>query len=134
LKAFLDAPLPIYLNTISDPSSRAQYENLYIYFTTKYKLYTDVLVLDEVLYISKKKYGVPYDLTAEFLKTVVFPYVSVIDLAEEEFKQALRLVLEHNLKPSDALHMGAMKAMGINNIISEDRDFDRTGEVKRIWL
>ena len=66
MKAFLDAPLPIYLNTISDPSSRAQYENLYIYFTTKYKLYTDVLVLDDVLYISRKKYGIPYDLTIKW--------------------------------------------------------------------
>ena len=59
MKAFIEAPLFIYLNTLSDSNTRMPYENLYIRVLTEYKPYIDVLVLDEVIYVSKKKYEVP---------------------------------------------------------------------------
>ena len=46
MKAFIDAPLLVYLNTMSNPSARIPYENLYIRALTEYRPYTDVLVLD----------------------------------------------------------------------------------------
>ncbi|MCY0891552.1 MAG: hypothetical protein OWQ51_11405 [Pyrobaculum arsenaticum] len=61
MKVFTDSPLLIYLNTVADPNTRAMYENFYI--SDRYKPYTDVLVLDELLYASKKKYGIPYKTT-----------------------------------------------------------------------
>ena len=67
MKAFMDAPLLIYLNTMSDPRARTPYENFYIRILTDYKLYTDVLVLDEVIYISRRKYGAPYDVSLKFV-------------------------------------------------------------------
>jgi predicted nucleic acid-binding protein len=50
LKAFIDANLLIYLNTVSDHGDRAVYEGLYMDIITDYKPYIDVLVLDELLY------------------------------------------------------------------------------------
>jgi len=134
MKAFIDAPLLIYLNTMTDPSARMPYENLYIRVLTKYKLYTDVLVLDEVIYISRRKYGIPYDVSVEFIKSVVLPYVSIIDLGEDEYKLAEKILVEYNLKPSDSLHLGAMLSNAINLIISEDKEFDKVKSVKRLWM
>jgi len=42
VKVFIDAPLLIYLNTVTDPKTRILYENFYIDILTKYKLYTDI--------------------------------------------------------------------------------------------
>lgn len=134
MKVFIDSPLLIYLNTLADSRVRIPYENLYLETLTKYKPYTDVLVLDEVLYISKKKYGIPYSISVEFIESNVLPYVSVISLGEDEYRLASKFLVEHNLKPSDALHLGTMIGNGINLIISEDREFDRVQAVKRLWI
>ena len=44
-----------------------------------------MLVLDELLHISKKKYGIPYN-TTEFIETAILPY-TIIELGEE-YRQA----------------------------------------------
>ncbi|MCE4619561.1 MAG: type II toxin-antitoxin system VapC family toxin [Desulfurococcales archaeon] len=134
MRAFIDAPLLIYLNTMSDPRARMSYEDFYIRTLTDYKLYTDVFVLDEVTYISKRKYGIPYYVSSRFIESIILPYISIINLGEDEYKLAARILVEYNLKPSDSLHLGAMLSNGINLIISEDREFDRIKEVKRLWI
>ena len=134
MKAFIDAPLLIYLNTMSNPRARMSYEDFYIRSLIDYKLYIDVLVLDEVIYISRRKYGIPYHVSSKFIESIVLPYVSIITLGEDEYKQATRILVEYNLKPSDSLHLGAMLSNSINLIISEDKEFDRVKEVKRLWI
>lgn len=95
-------------------------------------LFIDVLELDETLYVSKKKFNVPYELTLEFLDKLVLPYVHVLEIGKEEFEIAKQLL--SFLKPSDALHAGAMLNYGIDKILSEDKDFDKIDKIKRIWL
>jgi len=51
--AFIDANFFIYLNCISDDMQRKPYEDFYVKIITSYKLSTDILVLDELIYISK---------------------------------------------------------------------------------
>ena len=46
----------------------------------------------------------------------------------------MRLLAEYNLKPSDALHVAAMRTNGIELVISEDRKLDRVPRMKRAWL
>ena len=134
MKAFIDAPLLIYLNTISDPRARMPYEDFYIRVLTDYKPYTDVLVLDEVIYISRRKYGIPHHVSLKFIESIVLPYISIISLGEDEYKRAAGILAEYNLKPSDSLHLGAMLNNGINIIISDNKEFDRMKEVKRLWI
>ena len=55
MKAFVDANLLIYLNTVRSVAVRVLYENFYVDILEKYKAYTDVLVLDELLYVSWEK-------------------------------------------------------------------------------
>jgi len=134
MKVFIDAPLLIYLNTLTNSRYRILYENFYIETLTRYKPYTDVLVFDELIYISKKKYGIPYDVSIEFIKSNVLPYITIISLGEEEYSQAEKMMLEYGLKPSDALHLGAMIGNNIELIVSEDREFDRISTIKRLWI
>lgn len=134
MKVFIDAPLLIYLNTLTNLRYRILYENFYIEILTKYKPYTDVLVLDELIYISKKKYNIPYDVSIKFVETNILPYTTVLNLDEEEYEYATEIIVKHNLKPSDALHIGAMMNNNITLIVSEDRGFDRIPAVKRLWI
>ncbi len=134
MKIFIDAPLLIYLNTLTDPKDRILYENYYIDLLSRYKVFTDALVLDELIYVSKKKYGVPYELSIEFIEAIILPYVNILEIGEEEYGYASKLIIEYNLKPSDALHIGTMLNNGINVIISEDKEFDKVDQIKRKWL
>ena len=45
---------------------------------SRHKVYIDVLVLDELIYVPKKKYGVPYTLTLEFIESIVLPYTAAV--------------------------------------------------------
>lgn len=133
MKAFVDASLLIYLNAMADEAQRERYENFYIDLLTRYKLYTDDLVLDELLYVSRKKYKIPYEITAEFIDTIVLPYVTVLSLGANEYEVAKKVLLEYNVKPSDAFHVAAMVNNSIRYIISEDKEFDRVKEIERLW-
>jgi len=134
VKVFIDAPLLIYLNTLADSKDRILYENFYVEILTKYKPYTDVLVLDELIYISRKKYGIPYRVSVEFIQSNVLPYIHVLSLGEDEYNYAVKVLVEYNLKPSDALHLGAMTNNGITLIVSEDKEFDKISTIKRLWI
>ena len=134
MKVFIDANLLVYLNTVTELASRVMYEDFYLRLLTRYKAYTDVLVLDELIYVSHRRYGVPYDVTLEFVKSIVRPYVAMLPIGEEEFDQAVRVIREYGLKPSDAIHVGVMRANGIELVASEDRDFERVGGLKRVWM
>lgn len=112
---------------------RSSYENFYLDILAKYRVYTDILVLDELIYVSRKKYGVPYELSIEFARSVVLPYVTLLSIEEEEYNYAVE-VIKIGLRPSDAIHIGAMRSNGMKLIISEDEDFDKVKGVKRIWM
>jgi len=134
LRIFIDTPLLVYLNTLTDPRDKLLYENYYLDLLSKYKAYTDVLVLDELIYVSKKKYGIPYELSIEFIEAIVLPYINILELGEEEYEHASKLMIEYKLKPSDSLHIGAMLNNGINVIVSEDKEFDKIKQIKRVWI
>ena len=56
---------------------------------------------------------------------IVLPYVTVLELGEEEYREAARLLTGYNLKPSDALHLAAMRINGIGLVLSEGRELDK---------
>ena len=134
MKIFIDAHLLIYLNTLTDSRDRILYENFYIDILTKYKPCTDVLVLDELIYISGKKYGIPYKISIEFIQSNILPYTSILSLSEDEYNYAAKILMEYGIKPSDALHLGAMINNGITLIASEDKEYDKIPTIKRLWI
>ena len=132
MKIFIDASLLIYLN-IPLPEDQARIVDDFYKKLLSETLYTDVLVLDETIYISKKKYGVPYSDTINFIDTAVLPYVTILPIGELEYHKAKVYIERYNLKPSDALHLAVMDNNGITIIATEDEDFDKT-HIKRKWL
>jgi len=134
VRVFIDANLLIYLNTISDYRNRLAYEAFYLDLLVNNKAYIDVLVLDELLWVSWRKYNVPYFVTLDFINKVVKPYVTILPLSEGEFEEAANLIKEYSIKPSDAFHIAVMKTHNISTIASEDREFDKIGGIKRVWL
>ena len=131
-KIFVDANLLIYLNI---PLSEEQSDLVldFFKFLLKNDLYTDILVLDEVIYISRKKYGVDNELTLEFIDKVIVSNFSIVPLGFNEYVKAKEYILRYNLKPSDAIHVAAMDSHGITLIASEDKAFDKT-HVERLWI
>ena len=89
-------------------------------------------MLDEAIYVSWRKYGVPFRHTVQLLDEVVLPYTGVLSLGYEEYARARELL--GLLKPSDALHVAAMLNNGVRVIASEDEDFDRVEGIRRLWV
>jgi len=133
MRAFIDSNLLIYLNVTSDPDTRISLEEFYVDLVRNHELYLDPLVLDELLWVSKKKYRIPYDITSEFIISVVDPFVEVLSLGREEILESTT-ILKYGLPPSDALHLAAMKLNGIDTVVSEDEELDKVPWVRRIWL
>jgi len=134
MKVFIDANLLIYLNTLTTEEIRRSYESFYLNLAVEHRMYTDALVLDEVIYISKKRYLVPYVTTLSFIESIVLPYITILPLSEAEYNKAAKIIEKYNVKPSDALHIGAMRTNDINVVASEDEELDRIEEIKRIWI
>jgi len=134
MRVFIDANLLVYLNTLTTEDVRVIYENFYLNLMAEHRIYTDVLVLDEVIYVSKKRYSVPYVTTLSFIESIVLPYTTILPLSEDEYKEAAKLIEKYNVKPSDALHIGAMITNRIPTLVSEDKELDRISEIKRVWI
>ena len=133
MRIFLDASFIIYLNVDVPDNLAEKIDALYKQLITNNKLYTDVLVLDEVIHVSRKKYKVPYSETINMLDDIVIPYVEVLPIGLMEYLKAKENMLKYNLKPSDAIHLAVIENNGLQAIVTEDEDFDRI-TIKRIWF
>ena len=133
MKVFVDSSLLVYLNVKMPYSEAKLVEDLWLELMLKHSLYTNVLVLDELIYVSKKKYGVGFEETMEFIDRAVLPYVDVLSIGLSEYIGAKKLMKEYGLKPSDSIHVATIESYGLQAIATEDEDFDRV-RIKRIWV
>ena len=81
-KIFIDTNYFIYLN-VQEPEQRKLYNNFYSKLLEKYDLYTDVLVLDELIFVSKKKYSVPYNASIDLIENDILPYVAILGITKK---------------------------------------------------
>lgn len=132
MKLFLDACFLIYLNT-STQGDRAALDDLFRSILRE-QLYTNLLAMDETLYISKRKYKVPYEATMSFFRSIVLPHTDVIAIDELDIESLQRYLEKYNVKPSDALHLSSMEKEGISSIVTEDTVFERVNGIHRVWL
>ncbi|MGC9183676.1 hypothetical protein [Caldisphaera sp.] len=86
MKSFIDSSLFIYLNVKVTNEIIDKIEKFFSHLNKNYYLYTNVLALDEVLYISKKKYKVEYKDTMEFIDKFIIPYVTILGLSQDEYE------------------------------------------------
>jgi len=133
MKVFVDASLFIYLNVRMPEKDARLIEEFWLNLVVNHMLFTNILVLDEVIYVSKRKYGVEYVETLEFIDKVVLPYVEVLSIGLNEYLRAKELMTKYRFKPSDSIHAATIETHGLQAIATEDEDFDKIG-VKRIWI
>ncbi len=126
---FLDANFLIYLNL-----GVREAEEFYAKLLSMETIAVNPLVLDEAIYISKKKYNVKFEDTIEFLDNIVLPYSIILPITQDDYNKAKEIILKYNLKPSDAFHVAVMLNNHINKILTEDKDFDNVKEIKRVWI
>lgn len=132
MKLFLDASFIIYLNTVVT-GDRDSIDGLLKRILTE-ELYTNLLVIDETLYISLRKYKVPYATTMSFFEEVILPYTEVVPIDENDIENLQRFLTKYDMKPSDSIHLSSMGKKGVNSIVSEDTAFDRVEGINRVWL
>jgi len=83
MKVFVDASLFIYLN-VPIPEDQAQLiDSLWKGLLSEHEVFTNLLVLDEVIYVSKKKYNVEQEETLEFIDHTVLPHVELLSIGAE---------------------------------------------------
>ncbi len=133
MKVLIDASLLIYLNVRMMDEEARIVEGFWERLLRNHELFTNLLVLDETIYISKKKYGVAFSDTLEFIDKAVLPHVEVLALGLETYLEARKYMIKYDLNPSDSIHAATAEVFGLQAIASEDRDFDKIG-IKRLWL
>lgn len=94
---------------------------------------TSILTWDEFLYVLQKKQGVKK--SQENGKALLAtPNLIFIEAGEETIKKAQNLVENYQLKPRDAIHAATAILNNCIEIASDDKDFDKIKELKRIKI
>jgi len=132
LRAFLDSSFLIYLNTLR-AEERGEIDRLFASLL-KEELFTNLLVLDELLYVSRHRYGLPYEVTLDFFRKVALPCTEILPVEGRDVRIMEKYLTKYNLKPSDAIHLATMEKAGVTNIVTEDKEFDRIPGIRRIWI
>lgn len=134
MKAFIDANLLIYLNAVKTLKLRALYTSFYLSILQRYRASTDILVMDELLYISWRRYKIPYEATISFIDSAVLPYVEVLPLTRNEYVKAAEILKTYKVKPFDALHAAVMLMNDVPKIVTEDKEFSRIKGIEVEWF
>lgn len=92
---------------------------------------TSILTWDEYFHSIRKNLGVDYALT-ESEKLIRFLNLKFIDADINTIIFAQQLIKKYNLKPRDAIHAATAIVNKCDSIISDDSDFDKIKEIKRI--
>ena len=134
MKIFLDSSYLIYLGySMSDEIFNYVTNFLRESVERGDRLFVNMIVVDEVLWILTKKYKVPLSEALELMDRLM-PLIEVIPLDYMDYDDMRRIMMNYGLKPSDALHVASMRKAGIKHIVSEDKEFDKIPWIKRTWL
>ncbi len=133
MRVLVDASLIVYLNVRMPDDEAKLVEDFWEGLLRSHELFTNLLALDEAIYVSERKYGVPYGETLELIDRAVLPHVDVLPLSLETYLEARKYMVKYGLKPSDSIHAATVEVFGLQAIASEDRDFDKT-DIKRLWF
>ncbi len=95
--------------------------------------YTSTLTWDEVVWAVRKFMGREESIT-QGQKLLGFINLHFITVDENILCRAQALMSNYNLKPRDSVHVSSAIDRKLKAIISDDVDFDKVKEVKRIPL
>ncbi len=94
---------------------------------------TSVLTWDELVWICRKNLAVT--LAIEIGQSLLsMPNLRFVDASKPIAEKASALMTEYGLKPRDAIHAATAILNGEKEIITDDSDFDKVVELKRVSL
>lgn len=130
---YLDANVFVYAVGNDDRKSKICIEIIKKLLRKEIKGETSLLTWDEFIHSVRKQYGggVAVEEGKKFLK---FPNLIFLEVDKNVISKAQELIEKYNLKPRDAIHAASALINGINEIISDDSDFDNIKELRRIKL
>ena len=88
------------------------------------------LIIDEIIWVLKKKIGKKDAIT--IIKAILSLPIKWLSIDESSIIRMVDILENTNIDPRDALHIACMLNNGLSTILSEDKDFDRIKNVKRI--
>lgn len=94
---------------------------------------TSFLTWDEVVYVVQKQLGKEIAVV-EGEKLLRFPNLTFFKVDEIVMAKAQELISKYDIKPRDAIHAASALVKGIREILSDDPDFDKIKELKRIGI
>lgn len=95
------------------------------------KVVTTVVHLSEIANIIK--YAVGIDVISRLLMRILeLENVKVIGVDVEDYRSAVTEALLLNIDPNDSLAVITCRKLGIKEIITFDKDFDKVKDIKRI--
>jgi len=97
------------------------------------KACTASLTWDELVWIVRKISDINSAIQ-EGKRFLEFPYLQILNIDHNILQKAQELLEEYCLKPRDAIHAAAALVNNINQIVSDDDDFDRIKGVKRLSI
>lgn len=94
-------------------------------------IYTSVLTWDEIVYGIWKKEGKEKAIIGgeNFMK---LPNIILLNSTNQIIMKSQEIMNSYGLKPRDAIHVATAILNNIREIISDDSDFDKVKELKRI--
>jgi len=95
--------------------------------------FTSFLTWDEVVYNLKKKLGRNLALS-HGEKFLYFPNLNFIKVDRQTIILAQKLMNTYEINPRDAIHAATALTVGVKEIISDDKDFDKIKDIKRIGI
>jgi len=93
--------------------------------------YTSYLTWDEVTHIIKKHLGREIAVK-KGKKLLRFPNLIFVETNDKVINKAQDLIADYNIGSRDAIHAASAIISGAIEIISDDSDFDKIKEIKRI--
>jgi len=129
---YLDANFFILANFSSD--RRGKNARLILQDITKGKhAVTSSLALDEVMWVLVKN-NQKAELRSVIEDIYAIKNLEVKDVPSTIPLRAIDFIEIDGLKPRDAFHAAIMDNLGVNEIVTDDADFDKLDNVKRIRL
>ena len=130
-KIYLDAN--IFLNAILYEDEKAESCKKIISQIMNNELqgYTSLLTWDEVFYTIQKLSGRNLAIR-EGRKLLKFPNVIFLDVSIGIILKAQELTEKYSIYPRDSIHLSSMLINNIEDLASDDSDFDKIKEIKRI--
>ncbi len=134
-RRFIDSNIFVYVLSSDPRYSRRALSILEDAENGVYEAYTSTLVVSQVLaHLERRRRR---EAMVKFLEYLDEGYVDVVETTYEDYRLSLLLAEEYGLDYSrlwdDLVIASQMKRLGVNEIYSNDSDFDKIPWVKRIF-